>query len=301
MKKLIAIAMMLFSSLAMAWPTKPITLILPYTAGGWGDRLGREFQNDLEKELGVQVLYKFMPGAANAVAINHVLGEDNDHHTFIAAFDDFVTAQYVAGTRLYERFTPVSIWMTYPALVYGGSNASVDKFRQQIREGKTVNIGNMGVNSSYHMWTEGLKSDLKVNPVFYKGSAPLLMDVLGGHVEYGIGNLIGSQQQVAEGKIQPVMVSTTRRHPLYKNVPTFRELGFQSEPFEGWGGYVTRKDTNPEAIRRMSQALQKIVRTNPKLQEETTRGVQLINLDLAESQKFMTDAIRKTEQLKVKN
>jgi len=302
MKKLIAVAfMMLFSSLAMAWPTKPITLILPYTAGGWGDRLGREFQRDLEKEFGVPIIYKFMPGAANAIAINHVLSEANDHHTFIAAFDDFVIAQYVAGTKLYEKFTPVSIWMTYPALIYGGSTASVDKFRQQIKDGKTVNVGNMGVNSSYHMWTEGLNSNLKINPVFYKGSAPLLQDVLAGHVEYGIGNLVGSQQLVAEGKLHPIMVSTTTRHPLYKNVPTFREFGFQTEPFEGWGGYVARKDTNPEAIARMSQALQKIVKTNAKLQEETARGIQLINLNLAESQKFMSDSIRKTEQLKVKN
>jgi tripartite-type tricarboxylate transporter receptor subunit TctC len=291
--------MVLFSSLALAWPTQNITLIHPYPPGGLGDRLGREFQVELEKEFGVTVITKFMPGAANAVAINHILNQDNDHHTFLAAFDDFVTSQYVSGTRLYERFTPVSIWMTYPALVYGGPNASIDKFRQQIKDGKTVNIANMGVNSSYHMWTEGLKSDLKINHVFYKGANPIVADIIGGHVEYGTGNLVAQQQLVAEGKLHPIMVSTTRRHPLYKNVPTFKELGFQGDSFEGWGGYVARKDTNPEAIRRMSQALQKVVRNSAKLQEETTRGLQLINLDFAESQKFVAEAIRNTDRLKV--
>ena len=301
MKKfLIGLLLALSSTFCLAaWPTKPITIIVPYPAGGCGDALGRIFQPDLESILGVPVVYKFMPGAANAVAINHVLSEENDDHTFISVGDDFVTAQYVVGTKLYEKFTPVTFWATYPALVYGNSTASLDKFKQQIKQGKTVNVGNMGVNGSYHLWTSGLKSNLTINAVPYKGSAPLLVDVLGGHVEYAVGGLMFAQQLVDDGKIKPIMVSTLNRHPLYKNVPTYRELGIKGEPFVGWQGFVARKDTSTEALEKMSLALRSVVRFNPKIQDQTKQGLILINLNIPESQKFMNDAVRKVEAITI--
>lgn len=303
MKKLLtSILFALWATVATAaWPTKPITVIVPYPAGAWGDSLARIFQPELEDQLKVPVVIKFMPGAANSVAINHVLTEDNDDHTFLQINDDFITAQYVVGTKLYEKFTPVTIWATYPFVIYGGPNSSTDKFKQQIQRGETVNIGNLGIGGAMHLWTANVKSTLTFNPVPYKGAAPLLVDVLGGHIEYGMGNLVTSQAQqfLEEGKIHTIMVTTPNRHPLYKNVPTYRELGFKGDPLVGWLGFVARKDTSTEAIEKMSTALRNVVQNHPKIQEEVKRGVIPINLNVQESQKLFNDAVRKTETIKI--
>ena len=299
-KYIIGLMMALLSSMACAaWPTKPITIIIPYPPGGWGDQLGRIFQPALEDALKVPVVYKFMPGAASAVAINHILAEENDDHTFMQVNDDFVIAQYVVGTKLYEKFTTSNIWATYPAVVYSGQQSDLKKFKQQIKQGSTVNIGNLGYNGSLHIWTAGLKSNLTINPVPYKGSAPLLVDVLGGHVEYGVSNLGSAYQFIEEGKLNLIMVSTPERHPYYKNVPTYRELGFKGDPYVGWQAVVARKDTSPEAIEKMGAAMRSIVQNNPKIHEQASRGITLVNLNVPESQKFVADAIRKIETVKI--
>jgi tripartite-type tricarboxylate transporter receptor subunit TctC len=301
MKKLIAISLLMFSSMVMAaWPTKPITLILPWSAGGWGDRLTREFQRDLERDLGVPVVVKPMPGAAFVVAINNMLGEENDNHTFMFVNNDFITSQYVLGTQQYEKFTPVSIWMSQPYFIYGGKGATVEKLKQQIANGETVSIGNIGANGSQDLWSKSLKTTLKINSVPYKGSGPMKVDVLGGHLEYGISALTGEQQLIDEGRLVPLVVSSNERHRLHKNAVPFNQVGFRGNPDEIFAGWVARKDASPEAIKGMSEAIQKIVKTNPQLQALQADGANMVNLNLDGTQKLWRATILNTEQYKIK-
>jgi len=301
MKKLIAISLLMFSSMVMAaWPTKPITLILPWSAGGWGDKISREFQRDLERDLGVPVVVKPMPGAAFVVAINHILNEANDNHTFMFVNNDFITSQIVLGTRQYVKFTPVSIWMSQHYFIYGGKGATVEKLKQQIANGETVSIGNIGANGSQDLWSKSLKTTLKINSVPYKGSAPLKVDVLGGHTEYGISTLTGEQQLIDEGRIVPLVVSSTSRHPLHKNAVPFQEVGFQGKADEMLSAWAARSDTDPEAIKAMNAAFQKVVKNNPQLQSMKADGVNLINLSVDNSANLWNRLIQNYETYTIK-
>jgi len=297
MKSILAIIMVLFSSLAMAWPTKEITMILPFPAGGWGEQVGRIFAREIEREFKVPVIWKSMPGAGHGVAVSHIMSQANDHHTFMQATEDLIITQMANNTKLYEEFKPVSIWATFGTMVFGGPGSSLELFKKQITDGANVNFGNMGANSGYHYWTVNLKSNLKITPVPYKGSVPLITDVMGRHVEYGVGNLVSAHNLIAAGKLVPIMVGTERRHPLYKDVPTFKELGFKGDAYEGWFGLVTKKDTDPVAIERISAVVRRTVSNDPKMQEQSQRGINLVNFNVAEGDRFYANSINESKKL----
>lgn len=294
MKKIIVAFMLsVFSVMAWAWPTRDITIIVPFAPGGFGDNHARATAVDLERILGQKVVVRNMPGGAMAVAMNSILIGDNDHHTFMWSMDDLLVTPIVQGTGQHERFVVTNVVGTYTGLLFGGPGASVERLRQQIVQGATVNVGNIGHNGNYHLWTTNTASTLKMNPVPYKGSAPMIADVLGGHTEYGISQLSNVQGLIQEGRLVPVMTTSATRHPNYPNVPTFRELGLRGDPLQGWMGFAARADTNPAALRAFSSAVRTSSQSNTFTQGIAQRGVDLVNLGQDESARFVAqDLIR---------
>lgn len=300
MKKLIVGALVaLFASAALAWPTKEITIIVPFSPGGIGDTHSRVTAIDLEKMFNVPVVVKNMPGGAMAVAMNHILATENDNHTFMWSMDDVVVTPIVQNTRNYEKFAGVNIVGTYPAVIFGGPDSSLDKFKQQVSNGSTVNVGNLGYNGHYHLWTTNIQSKLKVNPVPYKGQAQMIPDVISGNLEYGISNLSAFLSLVKDGKLKPIMISTATRQHYLPDVPTFRELGFKGDAMTGWLGYTARRDTDPEAIAKFGAAVRTITVNNTKVQELGQRGINLVNLGPADADKFLADEVRRVNRFKI--
>jgi tripartite-type tricarboxylate transporter receptor subunit TctC len=301
MKKLLTgLLLALCATLSLAaWPTRPVTLVIPFAPGALATRVANAMQIEFETKYKTPLIVKYMPGAGAAVAVNHVLGEANDDHTLLWLNDDFVTAQYMQGTHLYERFVPLNIISTFGAYVYGNSNTSVEKFAITIRNTGAVNIGNMGVNGGYETWTKQLKyPGLKVNPIPYKGAAAMQTDVIGGHLEYGLGILTNSQQLVDEGKIKIIMTTTLERISATKDVPTFRELGLQGEPYYGFYGIFTRKDTSSGAAESAAKFLKDFVGTNPEFVNQAQSGIAVVvNYDPKRSERVISDTIKRLEKM----
>ena len=285
-KKILAILFLLLPLWCLAWPTKDITIIVPYGPGGATDIVARGYQSELEKMFGVQVIVKFMPGGATLVAANHILSTDNDNHTFMLCTDDFITASWFADTKIHDKFTPVIILGSLPYVVFGSPDASRDKFIQQMKNGQTVNIANLGLNSAYDIWLSTLKSNLKINPIPYKSTPSIMTDLLGGHVEYAAMS-IWSFNANSDKKIVPIMTSSDVRSSTLPNVPTFKELGFNGEHWNSWWGAVARKDTSPEALATMNRALREAISKNAKIQEMGKKGLDILSLDLKESDKIV--------------
>jgi len=290
-KIILGVVMTAVTSIALAWPTKDITLIAPFPPGGNADTHSRAIVEDLEKSLGVKVIVKNMPGGTMSVAINHILSTENDDHTFMWVSDDFLVSSVVKGTDHHKKFVVTNIVSTYSAFIFGGSNASVEKFKQQIARGETVNVGNGGQQSYYHVWSTNLGGNLKVNPVSYRGQAQMVTDILGGSLEYGTGNLAPFLGLVQEGKLVPVMVGSDTRARHLPHVPTMSELGFKEKPVQGWIGFTTRRDTSEEAVRKFSEAIRASTLTNSRVQEYSNQGLNLVNLGHVDAGKFISNAL----------
>ena len=300
MKKIIALILLLLSFGVHAWPTREITLVVPYPPGGVNDQLARFMQPDLESILKVPVQIKNMPGAANAVAISYVLGKDNDNHTFVISMDDFVLGPLYQDTRSYNKFQATNVIGTVPYVLFGNDKATTAKFKQQMADRQTVNVANNGANGGAHLWISNLKSPLTINSIYYKGSAPVLTDVAAGHSEYGVSSLSASYRFVQSGKLQPIMQSGLTRSALYPRVPTAHELGFAGPDAHTWFAVLARKDTAPVALDRFGETVKLIVANNPKIQEFKSTGMTIVNYSGNKATRFFNQEIVQYENQQVK-
>ena len=299
MKKFIAcLAFMLASVSCLAWPTKDITIVVPYPPGSMSDHQSRILQSEFNNMFKVNTIVKFVPGAASSIALQQVLNTENDNHTFIWVNDDWITSQIASGKHLYLQFSPLAVWGQFPMIVFGGPNYNLVKFKEQIKNKKPINVGNIGVNGHQYLWITNLKSDVTINPIPYKGLAPMTVDILGGNLEYGISNMASMTDLVKEGKVNPIMISTGNRTSMYKDVPTAKELGFEGEPMGGSLGFIARKDTDPTAFQAMSDAVRTVISNNKAFQDYSMKGITIVNMDIESSRKYADKVIAHTKTLK---
>ena len=300
MKKIIALILTFITTTVFAWPTQDITLIVPYPPGGVNDQLARLMQPDLESILRVRVQVLNFPGAANSVAINHVMGKPNDDHTFIVSMNDFIVGPLYQNNTAYTNFKAVNIIGSVPYVMFGNSKASTEKLQRQIQQKATVNVGNNGINGGAHLWITNLKSPLTINSIFYKGSTPVLTDTMAGHIEYGVSSIAASYNFIQAGNLIPVMQSGQRRSTTLPKVPTQHELGFRGPDASTWFAIYSRKDTSDVAVNKFSASARLIISNNPYLQEFKTTGMNITNLGLAESDVFFKQQIQLFEASKNK-
>jgi tripartite-type tricarboxylate transporter receptor subunit TctC len=132
MKAVVGTLLGIISTAVLAWPTQPITIVVPYPPGGVNDQIARFMQSDLESILKVPVQIENKPGSANAVAMNYVLNKPDNNHTFIVSMDDFIVGPLYKDSKLYQEFKAVNVVGTVPYLLYSGSNGTLANFKKQI-------------------------------------------------------------------------------------------------------------------------------------------------------------------------
>lgn len=274
-----------------AWPTREISLIVPYPPGGINDQIARIIQPDLEGIFKIPVTVHNLPGAANAVAINHVMHRPNDNHTFIVSMDDFVTGPLYQNSKSYMAFKSINIVGTVPYLIFGGRSATISKLAKQIENGQIVNIGSNGINSGSELWLKNLASSLKFNTVPYKGGSQLLTDVMAGHAEYGVISITAAYSMIQNGDLTPLVQSGKRRSVAFPEVPTQSELGLSGTPSIAWFSVFTRNDTPDSASEKFSTAVRVIIANNPKIQKFRNTGMDIMNLNYTESHLFFQQQI----------
>jgi tripartite-type tricarboxylate transporter receptor subunit TctC len=299
MKKILGfIISWLICASVFAWPTKSITLVVPYPAGGTNDQIARNTQRDIESILKVNVTVINIPGAGNMIAINHVLNRDNDDHTFIVTMEDFLTGPLYLNSDSYKKFTSTNIIGVVPYALYGNTTKNTIILKDQIKSNATINVGNNGVNGGAYLFMDHLSGNLKFNPVPYKGAAPLILDVLGGHVEYGMSTLSVISEQVDSGKLVALMVSGNQRSTRYPNVPTMKELGFKNTNVNAFFGVFTRQDTSKEAVDKFSNTMRLIFANNEWIQNLKNNGMLVTNLSGNEAALFYNQQVKHYETSK---
>lgn len=298
MKIVVGILLGIISTAVLAWPTQPITIVVPYSPGGVNDQIARFMQSDLESILKVPVHIENKPGSANAVAMNYVLNKPDNNHTFIVSMDDFIVGPLYKDSKLYQEFKAVNVVGTVPYLLYSGGNGTLANFKKQIKSNSTVNVGNNGINGGSHLWTSNLKSTLKINAISYKGSAPMITDVIAGHTEYGASSIASSYSMVKSGKLTPLMQSGSKRSATYPNVPTQYELGFKGPSAITWFAIFTRNTTSDTASKKFAEVARIIIANNPNIQEFKNTGMDISNLGYNESDLFFKQEIQHFERNK---
>jgi tripartite-type tricarboxylate transporter receptor subunit TctC len=302
MKKIIfTLASFFIMSWAHAtWPTKPVTIVIPFPPGGPADTTIRNLQTDLQKELGVPVIVINMAGANASVAASHVMAERNDNHTFLYTELEFVVGQIASGKYMYRNFTPLTTILTTPFIFYTNTSSPniLERFKAQIKNKSNVNVGYVGSSVA---WLDQITSPLTMTLIPYKGGAPLWQDVLGGHVEYAISGAGGVWHRVHVDKtFKPIMLSSGERHPGYPGVPTATELGFKGPRVDLWFTFWAQKNVDIAVQKEFSRIIHKTVAKNKYIQQISKTGYTVVNYNYEETQQYMNSEIAHYEKLPVK-
>lgn len=250
------------------YPTRPIKVVVASAAGGLVDSMARTIGGDVAKTLGQAVIIEPRPGANGSLAASFVAKAPPDGHTLLFTVNAFVLAPLLMtrpGYDIFRDFVPVSL-SNYGLLVFVvGAKVPVRDMREFVELARAqpgkLSFGSAGLGSSGHLYGEKLMLDEKIalTHVPYKGSAPVMNDILGGVLDGGFSTMGEALGQARAGRVKILGVFGTRRIPSVPEVPTFTEQGFKGYEHGGFWGFFAPTGTSKPAIDRFASAVRQAV------------------------------------------
>jgi len=259
-----ALLLALLASTAFAWPTKPVTLIVPYPPGGGTDVIARIVQEPLQKQLGQPVLIENRGGAGGSIG-TAVAAKATDRHTLL-----FTLSSHTINPAIYRNlpfdterdFAAVSQVASLPQLFAVNAGTPYTSFRELIAYMKAnprkINYASVGIGSPSHMAGELLKLQLDVDMVHvpYRGGGPAVAAAMAGDVPLVIVSIPAAMGQVRSGRLRAVAVSTAKRTPILPDVPTVAEAtGLKKYEVDSWYAVFAPAKTPNEVIERTNHEL----------------------------------------------
>jgi tripartite-type tricarboxylate transporter receptor subunit TctC len=261
-----ALALSLSGALAQAqsWPTRPLTLVVPYPPGGSADILARVVGEKLGERLGQPVVVENKPGAGTAIGAKFVAGAAPDGHTLLmgtVSSQAINPAMAKVGYDPLKDFVAVSPVAAIPFVLVANPALPASSLADLVAMAKAnpgkIAYASAGAGTSNHLAGELLASAAQVNllHVPYKGSAPALNDVLAGHVPIMFDLLATALPNVQAGKLKALAVTSRERTPLLPNVPTARESGLHDFEVTAWFGIFAPSGTPTAVVTRLNTEL----------------------------------------------
>ena len=256
-------------ALAQNFPTKPITIIVPFSAGGTTDILARIVGQGLTTELGQSVVVDNKPGAGGNIGGSLAAKATADGYTLFMG----TVGTHAINQSLYKKmpfdpvkdFAPLSRVATVPNLLVAHPSQPFKTVKEMIAYAKAnpgkITFGSPGSGASPHVSGELFKSmtgtDLLHIP--YKGSAPAMTDLLGGQTSVMFDNMPSAIQHVRSGKLRPIAVTTAKRSPELPDVPTIAEAGVPGYEATSWFGMFAPAGTPKPVLDKLHAALIKVL------------------------------------------
>ncbi|HET9643403.1 MAG TPA: tripartite tricarboxylate transporter substrate-binding protein, partial [Burkholderiaceae bacterium] len=249
----------------------PITIVVAYPSGGDVDAMARTYAEKLAGRLGRPVIVDNRPGASGTIGSAAVARAKPDGTTLLLAPSTFAIAQQVlkVGPNIahdvVRDFTPIIKTGSIPLLLVTAQSSGIKDLRQLVtlaRSGKPLTYGTPGAGSPMHIAGELFNSaaGIRIIHVPYRGLAPLLNEVLGGHVSVGWMTTGAAAEHVASGRLVPLAVAERKRTKLLPQVPTFAELRYHEVEVTAWMGLLGPKGMQADAASALNRDFDDILR-----------------------------------------
>ena len=254
-------------ALAQDYPTRPIKLVVAFTAGGTTDFMARLIADRLKGPLGQTVIVENKPGANGAIGAEYVAKSEPDGYTLF-----FTTVGAVAinpGLRKdlpydpLKDFTPVGMaaFNTTMLVVNASMQISSAKELAALAKQRPVSIGITGIGAVSHLGLLLFQSaaDVKLTVVPYRGASQAVTDILGGSLDGLMGDVPTVLTQIRAGKLKPLAATSSQRSDIFPDVPTFVEQGFAGTVADQWAGVLAPARTPPAVIAKLNTTLVKVL------------------------------------------
>ncbi|MBX3552009.1 MAG: tripartite tricarboxylate transporter substrate binding protein [Pseudolabrys sp.] len=264
---MIAAVVLAVPAAAQQWPTRPITFVVPFAAGGGTDAYARPLAAQLDAQLGQRVLIENKAGAGGTIGASHAAKAAPDGYSFFVG-----AAHHTIAPALYSKldynietdFIPVAIiaWPPQTVSVHPG-RVQAKTLAELIAYAKAnpgkLNFASAGAGTTHHLAGELFQTltGTKFNHVPYRGAGPAMQDLVAGHVDLMFDGLGTSATQISSGALRGLAVAAPARSPAIPNVPTAKEAGLNNFEVATWYALWAPKGTPQPIVDRMIQEINK--------------------------------------------
>ena len=262
---------------AQDYPSRQITLIAPWPAGGAVDALCRAIAPPLSERMGRSVVVENRPGAGSVIGTAAGAKASPDGYTLVMAGSGSLAISPTLYKKLpYEPskdFAPIALVAKIPFFLVVNPSLPVRSVAELVKYAKDnpgkLSFASGGPGSPHHLYAELLKSmtGIEMTHIPYKGSAPALTDVIAGHVPMLFSDPVPSLPQIREGKVRALGVTTAARSPSAPEIPPIAEVGVPGFDVAGWGMITAPAGTPKEIVAKLNAAM-KSVAALPDVQQQ---------------------------------
>jgi tripartite-type tricarboxylate transporter receptor subunit TctC len=310
MKKIFAFTLAATAVFAYAdtFPSKPITIVVPFTAGGPTDRVARDLSEALRKPLGgATVLVDNAAGAGGSIGANKVAKAAPDGYTLLLHHIGMATMPTLVRNipfKVETDFEYVGMVNDVPMTLIGRPSLPAKNYKELSvwigqNKGK-INLGNAGVGSASHlcglMFQNALAVDMTTVP--YKGTAPAMTDLIGGQIDFMCDQTTNTSTQIEAKKVQAYAVTTAKQltTPALKDLPTLQDQGLKGFEVTIWHGLYAPKGTPADVITKINAALKVALKDPDFIKKQEGLGAVVVTdkrMEPAEHKKFVAAEIAK--------
>ena len=254
---------------AQAYPSKPVTLVIPFPPGGATDIVGRLVGKKLGDKLGQPVVIDNRAGAGTIVGASFVANAPNDGYTLLISSGSTFTANPALHTKLaydpVKSFEMIGGVARVSLVLLATRDFPVDSLKQLVAAAQKAPdkyfYGSFGSGTTSHFAGELLWSALgvKVQHVPYKGSAPAMTDLIAGQIPLSVDTVAAALPQIKAGKIKAIAVTGPTRAPQLPGVPTVAESGYPGFTDDSWLALAAPRGMTPEARAKLQKALAEVM------------------------------------------
>jgi tripartite-type tricarboxylate transporter receptor subunit TctC len=281
---------------AQTFPTKPITLIVTYPAGGGADAMARLIAPKMSEALGQNVVVENKPGASGQIGASAVAKAAPDGYTLMLDASSFSVNPALYPKLPYDSeraFRPIGVIALFPNVLLVNPNFPAKSVADVIALAKqkkdAVSFASSGNGSAQHLAGALFESSANVDMVHvpYKGGGPALIDVIGGQVPIFFGNLASTLQHIQSGKLRALAVTSGKPSPILPDAPTIAEAGVTGYEVYEWNALFAPSGTPEAVIEKISAAFRKTLDTPEVKARIAQLGGELRANTPDEAQKFI--------------
>ena len=306
---LLAIAALTQSVFATEFPIKekPVTIVVPFAAGGPTDRVARDLAEAMRKPLGTTVVVENIAGAGGTIAANKVAKSSQDGYTVLLHHIGMATSPALYRKLPYntiEDFEYLGMVNEVPMTLIGRTTLPANNFKELqdwIKQNKgKINLGNAGLGAASHLCGLLFQSALQVDmtTIPYKGTAPAMNDLMGGQIDLLCDQTTNTSSQIESKTVKAFAVTTAKRltTPALKSLPTLQESGLKGFEVTIWHGLYAPKGTPADVTAKLNNAIKSALKNPEFIKKQEALGAIVVNdnrSNSAEHKKFVADEIAK--------
>jgi tripartite-type tricarboxylate transporter receptor subunit TctC len=256
---------------AQSYPSKPVRIIVPFTAGGLTDVFTRGLAQELTKLWGQQVIVENRPGANTIIAAEATVKSAPDGYTMLMANDPTLSSNQYLYTKLpydpVRDLAPVVNLIAVPSVLVANPSLPASTLQELIALAKQkpgeITYGTFGLGSKTHIDTEGFSAlaGIKLNHVPYKGIADVVPALIGGQIQIALAGVQPVLPHLRSGKLKAIAMADSQRSPVLPEVPTFAEGGVPGFESRSWFGLVVPAGTPRPVIDRIATDVGRVIST----------------------------------------